>query len=81
MIHMLLVLIRLHQNPGRKELLAEVSVVQFYTEHSLQKILELTYGKFLWQQIEGNRRPQDILLEHSKTVKASDRISIWSIMR
>ena len=44
---MLLILVGLHQNAGREELLAEIPVVQFYAEDRLQKVLELAHGEFL----------------------------------
>ena len=55
MVHILLYLPRFDQNAGSEKLLAEVTVIDLDTEYSLQKVLQLTYSKFLRKKLKSDR--------------------------
>ena len=55
MAHILLHFPSFYQNAGSEELLSEVTVIDLDTEYSLQKILQLAYGKLLRKKLESDR--------------------------
>lgn len=55
MVYIPLKLIGFVKDSGGEQLLAEVPVVDFYSEYGFQKILQLTHRKLLREKLEGGR--------------------------